>query len=152
MRPMNDAAPGAAVGAIRLADSDRDIARSFPVMVQLRPHLVEAQFLATIRRQEAGGFRLALLEEADEVRAVAGFRVLDTLFGGRILYVDDLVTDGRVRSHGHGAALLDWLARRARGAGCQYLELDSGVQRFDAHRFYLTHRMQISAHHFRLKL
>ena len=149
---MNDAGPGVSVGAIRLADSDRDIERCFPVMVQLRPHLAEAPFLATIRRQEAGGFRLALLEEAGAVRAVSGFRVIDNLFGGRILYVDDLVTDGTVRSRGHGAALLEWLARRARAEACQYLEPDSGVQRFDAHRFYLTQSMQISAHHFRLKL
>jgi GNAT superfamily N-acetyltransferase len=149
---MAEAAPGAPGSTMRLATSDRDIERCFPVMVQLRPHLDQARFLATIRRQEAGGFHLALLEAAGEIRAVAGFRVLDNLVGGRILYVDDLVTDAAVRSHGHGQALLDWLARRARVEGCQFLELDSGVQRFDAHRFYLTQRMQISSHHFRLKL
>lgn len=32
------------------------------------------------------------------------------------------------------------------------LELDSGVQRFDAHRFYLVQRMLNTAHHFRLTL
>jgi GNAT superfamily N-acetyltransferase len=150
---MNGAASGiAAARSIRLVESDDDIERCFPVMLQLRPHLEAAQFVATIRRQETGGFRLVLLEEAGQVRAAAGFRVLDNLFGGRILYVDDLVTDATVRSRGHGQALLDWLATRARTEGCQYLELDSGVQRFDAHRFYLTQRMQISAHHFRLKL
>ncbi|MGZ5001726.1 MAG: GNAT family N-acetyltransferase, partial [Chthoniobacterales bacterium] len=30
--------------------------------------------------------------------------------------------------------------------------LDSGVQRFDAHRFYLMKRMKISSHHFSLEL
>jgi hypothetical protein len=48
--------------------------------------------------------------------------------------------------------MLDWLIERARGEGCQSFELDSGVQRFDAHRFYLSNRMIISSHHFRLKL
>jgi hypothetical protein len=31
------------------------------------------------------------------------------------------------------------------------VELDSGVQRHDAHRFYLTNRMVISSYHFRLR-
>jgi hypothetical protein len=40
----------------------------------------------------------------------------------------------------------------ARATGCAKLELDSGVQRFDAHRFYLRKRMIISSHHFSLEL
>jgi GNAT superfamily N-acetyltransferase len=138
--------------AIRLVESDRDIDRAFPVMAQLRPHLDGSAFVATVRRQALEGFHLAVLEDDGHVRAVAGFRVFDNLVGGRILYVDDLVTDATVRSKGYGKAMLDWLSARARGAGCQFLELDSGVQRFDAHRFYLVNRMQISSHHFRLKL
>jgi GNAT superfamily N-acetyltransferase len=137
---------------IRLAESDRDVDRAFPVMAQLRPHLEAAAFVSTVRRQAVDGFRLAILEDDGEVRAAAGFRVFDNLVGGRILYVDDLVTDATVRSKGYGKAMLDWLAERARRADCRFLELDSGVQRFDAHRFYLVNRLEISSHHFRLKL
>jgi GNAT superfamily N-acetyltransferase len=137
---------------IRLATTDDEVQRCFPVMQQLRTHLREQDFLATIRRQEAGGFRLAFLEDDGHVRAVAGFRVMDNLFSGRVLYIDDLVTDEAARSRGHGGALLAWLVDQARSADCRSLELDSGVQRFDAHRFYLTNRMAISAHHFRLVL
>lgn len=137
---------------IRTADSDADIARCFPVMAQLRPHLERVAFVDTVRRQGDGGFVLAYAEVNGVIEAVAGFRLIDNLVGGRVLYVDDLVTDAAARSRGHGAALLDWLAERARGAGCQFLELDSGVQRFDAHRFYFVKRMHISAYHFRLKL
>lgn len=137
---------------IRLATTDDEVQRCFPVVHQLRTHLREQDFLDTIRRQEAGGFRLAFLEDDGHVRAVAGFRVMDNLFSGRVLYVDDLVTDEAARSCGHGTALMTWLVDQARSADCRSLELDSGVQRFDAHRFYLTNRMVISAHHFRLVL
>lgn len=137
---------------IRLVESDADIERCFSVMVQLRTHLDQSAFVATVRRQAASGFRLACVEEAGEVRAVAGFRVFEKLFGGRTLYVDDLVTDAAVRSRGYGKLLLDWLVAYARTEGCQSLELDSGVQRFDAHRFYLVNRLHISSYHFRLKL
>jgi GNAT superfamily N-acetyltransferase len=136
----------------RLAMSDEDILRCFPVMQQLRLHLKREEFLATVRHQEAGGYQLALLEDDGEVRAVAGYRLLDNLFSGRVLYVDDLVTDSVARSNGYGKALLDWLLARARDERCNVLELDSGVQRHDAHRFYLANRMIISSYHFSLKL
>lgn len=121
-------------------------------MQQLRTHLAEGDFVPTVRRQNAGGYQLAYLEDEGEVRAVAGFRVIDNLYSGRMLYVDDLVTDSSVRSRGYGGQMFEWLKQRARGEGCRYLELDSGVQRFDAHRFYLASRMHIASHHFRLEL
>jgi GNAT superfamily N-acetyltransferase len=92
---------------------------------------------------------LAFLETEDEVRAVAGYRVLESLFSGKFLYVDDLVTGEADRSRGYGGQLFDWLVEQARKHGCESLELDSDVQRFDAHRFYLLKRMNISSYHFR---
>lgn len=133
---------------IALALSDSDVARAFPVMAQLRPHLAEADFVARVRRMQAGGFHLALLADEGVVRAVAGYRYHDKLFSGKNLYVDDLVTDTARRSRGYGRALLDWLLAEARAHGCTQLELDSGVQRFDAHRFYFRERMHVSAYHF----
>jgi GNAT superfamily N-acetyltransferase len=140
------------VSSIHLAESDQEIAACFPVMRELRAHLVEADFVAMVRRQQSGGYRLAYLREGGEIRAVAGFRLLENLVSGRLLYVDDLVTSSTERSKGYGKILLAWLTDRARAERCSCLELDSGVQRFDAHRFYLTNRMIISAHHFVLKL
>jgi GNAT superfamily N-acetyltransferase len=137
---------------VRIATSDQDIARCFPVMRQLREHLVEGEFVARVRLQENTGYRLALLEDRGDIRSVAGFRLLENLFSGRMMYVDDLVTDRSIRSKGFGREMLAWLIERARQDRCRSFELDSGVQRFDAHRFYLANRMIISSHHFRLTL
>lgn len=70
----------------------------------------------------------------------------------RKLSVDDLVTADDARSAGHGHTLLAELARRGREAGCTVLDLDSGVQRHAAHRFYLRERMDIVSHHFARRL
>ena len=138
---------------ISLAETDRDIVRCFPVMVQLRPSLLAEDFVARIRSKETEGYRLAFLEDdAGTVRSVAGFRLMDRLHLGRALYVDDLITDAAVRSHGHGDRLFDWLVARARALECASLTLDSGTHRTDAHRFYLRKRMKISAFHFDLPL
>ncbi len=130
-----------------------EIARCFPVMRQLRTHFEdEVRFVEQVERQRSDGYRMAFLEDEGAVRAVAGYRMTESLFSGRFCYVDDLVTDAEVRSLGCGGALFDWLVAEARAAGCGKLELDSGVQRFAAHRFYLTKRMIIASHHFSLEL
>lgn len=130
------------------------VARCFPVMRQLRTHLDdEEKFVAQVERQRADGFRLAFLEDASAtIRAVAGYRMAESLFAGRYCYVDDLVTDESARSLGYGGTLFDWLVAEARAAGCAEFQLDSGVQRFAAHRFYLVKRMKIASHHFTLAL
>jgi GNAT superfamily N-acetyltransferase len=67
---------------------------------------------------------------------------------GKHMYVDDLVTAERHRSTGAGARMMDWLKSYARAHGCRQLHLDSGVQRFGAHRFYLREGFNIGSHHF----
>jgi GNAT superfamily N-acetyltransferase len=138
------------MSSIRIAETDADIRRCFGVMRQLRTHLAEADFVSRVRVQEETGYRLVFLEDRGDVRCVAGYRILENLSAGRVLYVDDLVTDAEQRSLGHGKQLLDWLTERARAEKCRKLDLDSGVQRVDAHRFYLHNGMKLFAHHFRI--
>ena len=137
---------------IKLAEDDQEIQECYSVMAELRPHVSVEAFLPRVRKQmETAGYRLAYVRDG-EVKAVAGFRVSDCLAWGRFVYVDDLVAKSDERSKGYGGALFDWLVGHARQEGCDQFHLDSGVHRFDAHRFYLTKRMFIEAHHFGLKL
>ena len=121
-------------------------------MRELRPHIKAIDFAARVLSQQKEGYQLAFLESDRVVRSVAGFRILNLLFSGRTLYVDDLVTHDSDRSRGFGAALFDWLVEYAREQGCQHFSLDYGVQLFAAHRFYLKRCMDITSHHFDLKL
>ena len=68
------------------------------------------------------------------------------------LYVDDLVTLESQQGKGYGSRMLDWLVEEAKRLGCDQFHLDSGVQRYDAHRFYLHKGMDIWCHHFALIL
>ncbi len=138
--------------SIRLASEDYEIQRCYAVMAELRPHVPSHEFIARVRRQhEFSGYRLAYLADG-EVKAVAGFRISECLAWGKFLYVDDLVSGSSDRSKGYGGALFDWLVEHARENNCDQFHLDSGVQRFGAHRFYLKKRMIIEGHHFALKL
>ena len=134
--------------SVRLAKTDIDIAARYPVMRELRPQVLEDEFIARVRNQERSGYRLALVEHGDAIVAVAGFRVGDSLAWGRFLYIDDLVTSGKCRSQGYGAKLLSWLRESAKAEGCQQMYLDSGIQREDAHRFYEREGMSKGGFHF----
>ncbi len=134
-------------------ESDEDVLSTSEVMRQLRPHIASSDYLPRVRRMmDAEGYRLAAVRDAGVVRAVAGYRFMEMLYCGRILYVDDLITDEQGRSHGYGKRLLDWLKEEARSRKCDELHLDSGVQRSQAHRFYFREGMAISSYHFYKKL
>lgn len=128
-------------------------ASTWPVMRQLRPHLDEKRYLDMVARmRETDGFRLLAASVDGKVGAVAGFRTMEMLYCGRILSIDDLVTDESMRSKGLGKVLLDWLTREARSLGCGQIHLDSGVQRLDAHRFYERESFKKIGFHFAARI
>ena len=137
---------------IQMAANEEEIRRCFPVLKQLRLHLDESTLVRQVTRQQAQGYFLAFLESELEIRAVAGYRFLENLSSGRLMYVDDLVTNLEDRSKGFGQTLFEWLVVEARSNGCGLMTLDSGVQRFGAHRFYLRKGMDIVSHHFAMRL
>jgi GNAT superfamily N-acetyltransferase len=137
---------------VSVATTDGQILACYPVMVQLRPHVKEQEFVARVRSQASQGYRLAFVREAGRVIAVTGFRPFESLAWGRVFYVDDLVTDETWRSRGVGHRLLDWVIARARDEGCSEVHLDSGVQRVDAHRFYEREGFRNVANHYRIRV
>ena len=135
--------------SIRSATTDDEVQRCWPVLRQLRPDLTADALVPAVRRMEPHGFRIAFAEDdAGVVRAVAGYRITEMLRTGLMLEIDDLVTDADARSGGYGRALFEWVLEEARAAGCSVVELDSGVQRHRAHRFYFRQGMYVLGYHF----
>jgi GNAT superfamily N-acetyltransferase len=133
---------------IKIAESDAEIESCYNVMAELRPHLVEREFVERVKRQaEQHGFQVAFLTDG-EVKAVAGIRIAEWLASGKYLEIEDLVTKSGERSSGYGGELFDWIVELARREECCQLRLVSSVTRFGAHRFYLRKGMNIEAHYF----
>ena len=134
-------------------ESDEEILSTREVMLQLRPHIRADDYLPTVRRMmESDGYRLVAATNGGGVTAVAGYRLMEMLYCGRLLYVDDLVSAETARSAGYGHALIECLKNEGRALGCAELHLDSGVQRKDAHRFYFRERFSIAGYHFTVPL
>ncbi|HEY2038473.1 MAG TPA: GNAT family N-acetyltransferase [Edaphobacter sp.] len=140
------------MASIRLAESREEIARCFPVMQQLRPKLGSSGFIDRVELQQREGYHLVYLEHEGVVASLAGFRVMNVLWSGKTLYVDDLVTDAAMRSRGFGEELIAWLIALARKEGCATFSLDSGTQREQAHAFYFRKGLRITDFHFQMQL
>ena len=127
---------------------DRLWESAFEVLTQLRTELTKDQLHQVLKSEDAAPPTFTALVVDGRAVAVAGWRLVANVHVGRKVYVDDLSVDSRLRSAGHGSLLLAHLTQRAKDLGCATIDLDSGVQRFDAHRFYLRERFHISSHHF----
>ena len=140
------------VADLELVDLDpgdgRLIDEVLPVLRELRPHLRVDSFTAVYAEGHPQGLRFTAAYEGGRCVGVAGWRIVATTATLRKLYVDDLVTTADARSTGVGRTLLAALAERAEAAGCSALDLDSGVHRADAHRFYMREGLTIGSFHF----
>jgi len=123
------------------------LARAEAVHRQLRPQL-PPEYAVKMQRVFADGARMSVAVRDDSVAGVAVHRVHENTFDGVQMYVDDLVSDESQRSQGIGRALMRHLEALAREAGCAKLNLDSGTQRQQAHRFYFREGMVVTSFHF----
>ncbi len=124
---------------------DHDV---LPVLCELRPHLTSATLAAVYAEGYPQGLRYLAVYETNRCIGVAGWRIVANTSAIKKLYVDDLVTLASERKRGVGALLLAELVSRARISGCRHLDLDSGLQRADAHRFYIREGLNITSLHF----
>jgi GNAT superfamily N-acetyltransferase len=138
---------------IKIAETDEEIRKCFPVMAELRPHFTsEDEFYYQVGRQaENHDFKLVFLEDGG-VKAVGGIRIGEWLGGGKYLEIEDLVASENERSKGYGGELFDWIVEYAKRENCNQIKLVSHVKRFAAHKFYLNKGMIIEAHYFSISL
>jgi ribosomal protein S18 acetylase RimI-like enzyme len=138
---------------IQTAVSDQDILKCWKALKELRTHLQEEHFLSLIKEMMTEGYQLAFIEgENGYAASVVGFRYLQFTFNGKHFYIDDLSTLPEARGLGYGGALIDHVCELAKQKGYAFVTLDSGHQRFAAHRLYLNKGFTIASHHFSKKI
>ena len=99
---------------------------------------------------ETEGFELAFIPNEDNTKAAAfiGYRNLNLLRTGPMIYIDDLFTFSEFRGRGYAGALLDHVASQAANAGIKSIHLDSGYALHTAHRLYLNKGYYLACNHF----
>lgn len=133
-------------------DDQRIATEVYPLLRELRPNLTRAAFDELVTTGPRQGLTVLVAHDPGQRCLGAALYRVQPSSRGRILFVDDLVTTSQARSTGVGAALLAELEARGRAAGCDRVELDSGMSNQAAHRFYYGHRMGAIALHFAKEL
>lgn len=133
---------------IKRVSSEDDIIKIIPVLLELRGQYEKQNLIDSISLQMQNGYEIAYVELANRVLSVIGFSIGYKLAWGKHIYIDDLVTSESHRSTGAGKLLIEWIKEYALENGCKQIHLDSGVQRFAAHKFYLREGFKIASHHF----
>lgn len=128
-----------------------DIEFASEAILQFRTNLEPAGLVEKVLEMiNSGGFELACIPSDDGSNAAAfiGFRVIDMLRTGKMIYIDDLFTLPEYRGRGYGGKLLKYVDELAVNRGILSVHLDSGFDLHPAHRLYLNSGYFLACHHF----
>lgn len=109
---------------------------AFPIMKQLRTDLTEETYIELLQDMSKDGYKLYAMYVENEIVSLAGLSWRINFYNKHHIFIYDLVTDVSQRSFGYGEKLLQYIHDWANENGAEYVALESGLQRFDAHRFY----------------
>jgi len=137
---------------IKQALSKEEFINCWGVVQHLRPLLTVDSYLNLVLFMLDESYKMLFTEEDGRAVSICGYRYNTMLHRGRGIYIDDLYTLEGYRGKGHASALLHHVFAEARENNLQSIHLDSGHQRFDAHRLYLQKGFRITDHHFSLEL
>ena len=134
---------------------DRDsIEATFSVMKQLRESITRDSYYETITRiSDKNQYKLvAAFNDNHECLGVIGYNYDYRLsIGGKMIYVADMSVDKNKRSKGVGEKLMNHVKQEAISKKCKAIVLDSGIQRTQAHKFYLNQGFSITSFNFKLQ-
>jgi len=130
-----------------------DIGRAHETFLELRPHLTSREvFVSQVLTQMKDGYRILGIWQGEQMVSGIGFRVLNTLYCGKMLYIDDLTTMSDYRGRGYATLLLKEVIGRAKEMACAEVHLDTGFTRHAAHRVYLKSGFELNCHHMTLRI
>jgi len=112
--------------------------------------LMEDIYLANLSDDKKAYY---LTESSGEVNGLCSITYdlrLSTL--GKVMVIDEMVVDEKLRGMGIGAALVNGMMQVAKENGCAGIELSSSLQREGAHRFYEKHGFEKTGYRFNLDI
>ncbi|SDN87901.1 GNAT family N-acetyltransferase [Bacillus sp. OK048] len=116
--------------------TQKQLKEAFPILNQLRSDLTEESYFELLQEMQKDGYKLFALYHNEKIVSLAGVSWRINFYNKRHLFIYDLVTDSEHRSFGYGEKLLSYIHSWAKEQGADYVALESGLQRINAHRFY----------------
>ncbi|MEQ8174000.1 MAG: GNAT family N-acetyltransferase [Syntrophomonadaceae bacterium] len=102
---------------------------------------------------ETGHYHYRVARQGKDIVGFISWGIKNNLWAqGWLLHIDDLIVAEPWRGRRIGAMLMDHARQFALDHSCRYLELDSGLHRVDAHRFYERYGYCKRAYNFILEI
>ncbi|SEJ40042.1 Acetyltransferase (GNAT) family protein [Dyadobacter koreensis] len=135
---------------VKIAKTSQEIEFCKEAVLAFRPNVDEENFVSQVSQMMEDGFTLAYISDDLETKAVAitGYRIINMLRTGPIIYIDDLYTSPECRGKGYAKRLLDFVDDEGKKMGINAVHLDSGYMLHDAHRLYLNQGYHLACNHF----
>jgi len=138
---------------VAYASTEGAVRRCWPVFRELRLNITsETEFIERWKIQSNEGYKVVFIESDGVVVAIGGYRLLNNMAWGQILYLDDLAALSSEHGKGFGTAILRHVQDEARRLGCDGVHLDTGYHRHKAHRSYLRNGFELDSHHLSWKV
>ena len=120
--------------------TEKDASSLLPLIEQLGYKISEAILLKNIKLHLSTDYNLFVALINDELVGFISLHIYQYVhLEDRLSRITALCVDAEHRSFGIGAKLLVHAEEYIKSEGCKIIELTSGVQREDAHRFYERH-------------
>lgn len=128
--------------------TDEQLEAACRLLRQMYPERSVADLRSQVQEMlDEGGWRMVgMFEDAQCVAAIM-VHVGRRLYSGKFIRMDSMVIDEGLRGRGAGKKLVDWVVDEGKRLGCEKMMLDSYVENFDAHRFFLREGMAIRGYH-----
>ncbi|MBT2619703.1 GNAT family N-acetyltransferase [Chryseobacterium sp. ISL-6] len=128
--------------------TDLEIQQCWEVISLLRPHLDKNNWKEIIHEMmENEKYRISGIMENDQCVAFAGYRVMNSLHSGHIIYIDDLCTLESHRGKGLASQLLAYVEHIARSSAMDAVVLDTDFTNNTAQKVYLKSGFRLAALH-----
>lgn len=117
--------------------TENDTAFLLPLMEQLGYHISEADLLENIKLHLKKEYALFIAEIPEKIIGFISIHIYQyPHLKESLSRITALCVDTNHRSFGIGSKLLAYAEEYIKICGCKMIELTSGIQREDAHRFY----------------
>lgn len=133
---------------IKEVNTEVEIQQCWEVISLLRPHLDKTNWLNIIlemMRNEK--YSIAVIEDNNQFVAFAGYRIMNSLHSGHIIYIDDLCTLQSHRGKGLASQLLDYIENIALSKNLDAVVLDTDFHNNTAQKVYFKSGFKLVAVH-----
>lgn len=133
---------------IKEIKTELEIQKCWEVISLLRPHLDKNNWLGIILEMiKNEKYSITAIEDNGKFVAFAGYRIMNSLHSGQIIYIDDLCTLESHRGKGLATQLLDYVEDISRKMNLDAVVLDTDFHNHTAQKVYFKSGFKLVAVH-----